>query len=376
VVVTEPPTPEPPVAPSSPAAPIRGLRLLVGVAVVSAALAGAVGGAVGYVAAVRRGVPTVVLGRGQPAAAPPPTASMAAMVNRVLPSVVTIEGTTGSTTGIATTIGSGFVISSSGYLLTNDHVVADVVSQQVTVTFADANTAVGRVIGEDPESDIAVVKVDRTDLHPLELADSDTVAAGDAVIAVGSPLALSGSVTAGIVSALDRTVTTRDSAGNPRYYDAIQTDAAINEGSSGGPLIDMAGRVVGVNSLIRSVAGANSHGGNVGIAFAIPINQAARIATELIDTGHARRTVMGAEFSLTTGDVGVELSRVDAGGPADQAGLRDGDIVMRLGQHPVATPDDLTALVRRFDPGTVVLITYRRGASTLTTGVTLAADAA
>jgi len=315
-------------------------------------------------------MPTVVIGHGPTGAPQRPADSVAALVARVMPSVVTVAGAT--TQGQS--IGSGFVISTDGYLLTNDHVVEDVADRQVTVTFSDSSSVPGRVVGRDPESDIAVVRVQRGNLHPAEFADSDAVAVGDGVLAVGAPLALSGTVTAGIVSALDRTIETRDASGEQRFYAAIQTDAAINRGNSGGPLFDMAGRVIGVNSVIKSLVGDGEEGGNIGIAFAIPINQAARVATDIIDTGRAKRTVIGAELSATSTDTGVRLNRIDAAGPAEAAGLRTGDVIVRLGTHLIQEPADLIALVRRYDPGTVVTITYRRGSATLTASVTLAAD--
>jgi putative serine protease PepD len=232
------------------------------------------------------------------------------------------------------------------------------------------------VVGRDPESDLAVLKVDRTDLRPVEFADSDTVAVGDGVVAIGTQLALSGTVTLGIVRAVDRTIETRGAAGEQRYYAAIQTDAAVNRGSSGGPLFDLSGRVVGVNSVIKSLVEDGEDVGNIGIAFAIPINQAVRVASEIIDTGRARRTVIGARVDRNSGPGGgVRLTMVDEGGPAASGGLRSGDVVLRLGNHLIAAPHDLIALVRRYDPGTTVTVVYRRGVATATANVTLVADA-
>jgi putative serine protease PepD len=347
------------------------MRLVLLVAVASALLAGVLGGAVGYVAAARNASPAVVIGAtGAPPQRPPE--SMAGMVARVMPSVVTVQGPTPQ----GESLGSGFVISAEGYILTNEHVVTDVPDQAVTVTFSDSSSVGGRVVGRDPESDLAVIKVSRTNLPPVELGDSDSVAVGDPVVAIGSPLALTGTVTSGIVSALDRTIETHDETGETRYYAAIQTDAAVNRGNSGGPLFDAAGRVIGINSVIKSLVTNGDEGGNIGIAFAIPINQAARVATDIIDTGKARRTVIGAELSSTaSAGGGVQITRVDGGGPAASAGLQVGDVVVRLGAHPIAEPGDLIALVRRYDPGTVVTVTYRRGSATRTASVTLVADA-
>jgi putative serine protease PepD len=344
------------------------------VALVTGLLAGLLGGAIGYLAATGHGVGNVALGAGSGSSPPPPVRqpdSLPSVVARVMPSVVTVQGTAPQ----GESIGSGFVISADGYILTNEHVLADVPDHAIRVTLSDTTTVPGKVVGRDPESDLAVLRVDRTDLKPVEFADSDAVAIGDGVLAIGAPLALSGTVTAGIVSALDRTIETRDVGGVQRYYAAIQTDAAVNRGNSGGPLFDLSGRVIGINSVIKSLAETGEEAGNIGIAFAIPINQAGRIAAELIDTGKARRTVIGAEFDARGPGGGVRLTRVDAGGPAAAGGLAVGDVVVRLGSHQVQQPRDLIALVRRYDPGTVITVVYRRGTVTQSTSVTLAADA-
>jgi putative serine protease PepD len=179
------------------------------------------------------------------------------------------------------------------------------------------------------------------------------------------------------VSALDRTLAGSDDGGPARYYAAIQTDAAINHGNSGGPLFDADGRVIGINSMIKSLGSSEDQSGNIGLAFAIPINQAGRVASEIIDSGKARRTVIGAQVPLSYrgSGGGAKLAEVQTAGPAAVAGLRAGDIVMKLGDHPITEPSDLIALVRRYDPGTVLTVTYLRGAATSTTQVTLAADA-
>jgi putative serine protease PepD len=342
--------------------------------VVSGLLAGALGGAIGFVAATKRERPGVVLGspsRGDTSTVRGPD-SVASLVSRVMPSVVTVQGASAQ----GESLGSGFVITADGYIVTNEHVVSDVPDRAVRVTLADTSTVPARVVGRDPESDIAVLKVEKSNMRPVELGDSDSVAPGDPVVAIGSPLALSGTVTAGIVSAVDRTIETREAGGPQRYYAAIQTDAAVNRGNSGGPLFDREGRVIGVNSVIKSLVEDGQDAGNIGIAFAIPINQAARVASEIIDTGKAHRTVIGAEFDEADGvGGGVRLRAVDARGPAADAGLRAGDVVIRLANHLIDQPHDLIALVRRFDPGTVVTVVYRRGATTSSASVTLVADA-
>jgi putative serine protease PepD len=349
-----------------------GLRSVVLIALVTGLLAGALGGSLGYLAAAKRASPDVVFGADSNAPPQRPPSSMAGIVARAMPSVVTVQGLT--TQGES--LGSGFIVSSQGYILTNEHVVTDVPDQAITVVFSDSSQTTGRVVGRDPESDIAVIKVDKSNLPALGIDNSDAVAVGDPVLAIGSPLALPGTVTAGIVSALDRTITTQDVGGETRYYAAIQTDAAINRGNSGGPLLDMNGRVIGMNSVIKSMVEGGDEGGNIGLAFAIPINQAARIATDIIDSGKPRRTVIGAQLAdaPATGG-GVQLTRVDNGGPAADAGLQVGDIVVKLGTHPITDAADVIALVRRYNPGTVVSVTYRRGTNTQSANVTLVADA-
>jgi putative serine protease PepD len=225
---------------------------------------------------------------------------------------------------------------------------------------------------------VAVLKVDPGhNFTPVEFGDSDTVQPGDPVLAIGSPLALANTVTFGIVSAVDRPLEAGDPGGPTRYYAAIQTDAAINHGNSGGPLVDGSGRVVGINSVIKSLAADEEQAGNVGLAFAIPINQAKRQAQEIIDRGSARRTVIGAQlddgYRSATG--GVRLSTVDQSGPAASAGLRPGDVLLHLDGRPLEEPGDLIALVRKYAPGAGVSVEYVRDGSRHTTQVTLAADA-
>jgi putative serine protease PepD len=343
------------------------------VALVVGLLAGSLGAAMGYVAASGHQNPGVALGANNSGAAPQrPAESLAGLIARVMPSVVTVEGVGAQ----GESLGSGFFVTADGYVLTNEHVIVDIPDDAVRVTLSDSRTLTARVVGRDPESDLAVLKVERGDYRAVELADSDQVAIGDQVVAIGTPLALAGTATAGIVSALDRTIETRDVGGVQRYYAAIQTDAAVNRGNSGGPLFDSLGRVIGINSVIKSLVEDGGEAGNIGIAFAIPINQASRVASEIIDTGHARRTVIGAEIEAYRGSGGgARLARVSTGGPADDAGLRNGDVVIRLGAHVIEAPADLIALVRRFDPGTVVTVVYRRGGVTQTASVSLTAHA-
>ncbi|MET8906595.1 trypsin-like peptidase domain-containing protein [Micromonospora sp. NPDC004551] len=363
--------PEPVTDPDAPRRP--GLRQVVLVSLITALLAGSLGSALTY-AFLRGGggVPTLGAQSGQaPALAQRKPESLAGVAERVLPSVVTVR--VASLGG--TSEGSGFVVSADGHIVTNDHVVAGGPGK-ATVVFSDGSTAPGTVVGQDPESDIAVIKVTRTGLKPVEFGDSDALAVGDPVLAIGSPLSLANTVTAGIVSALDRTMMAGEPGGPNRYYAAIQTDAAVNHGNSGGPLVDGAGRVVGVNSTIKSLVADGQEAGNIGLAFAIPINQAKRVAEDIIGTGKARRTVIGAQVGGTgVSGGGVRLNGVEPAGPAAAAGLRTGDVVLRLDRHPMNDPTDLVALVRKYAPGSVVTVEYRRGSDRQNASVTLAADA-
>jgi putative serine protease PepD len=254
--------------------------------------------------------------------------------------------------------------------------VVDGAGTTMSVSFSDGTTAAAKLVGRAPESDIAVIKVAKSSLPAVEFGDSEAIAVGDPVLAFGSPLALENTVTYGIVSALDRTIEAGESGGTTRYYAAIQTDAAVNQGNSGGPLVNAAGQVIGVNSVIRSVGGTDTEAGNIGLAFAIPINQAKRIAQDIIDTGKARRTVIGAEVTTGgSGSGGAKLRSVEPAGPATTAGLKAGDVLTKLNGHPLQDGTDLIALVRKYAPGAVVAVEYRRGTKNASASVTLAADA-
>jgi putative serine protease PepD len=290
-----------------------------------------------------------------------------------LPSVVTIRA---RVTG-GGSLGSGFIVSGDGYVLTNEHVVGGA-NGQINVTFSDGRVAPARVVGSEAESDVAVLKIDQTGLPAVEFGDSDAVQVGDPALAVGAPLALSNTVTYGIVSAVDRPVTAAEESASPRFYAAIQTDAAVNQGNSGGPLFDLSGRVIGINSVIKSLAENEQTAGNVGLAFAIPINQAKRQAQDIIERGKARRTVMGAtpDGTYRSPNGGVRINAVASGGPAEQAGLRAGDVIMKVEDDPIEEAGDLVALVRKYAPGSVVAVEYvRDGGSAGKVSVTLAADA-
>ncbi|GIM96003.1 S1C family serine protease [Paractinoplanes toevensis] len=364
------PAPEPV---TDPDAPRRSLTPVLLICLVTALLAGGLGGTLGFVFAVRGGLANGTgsqlgaAGQEAPAEVNRAPESNAGIVKKVLPSVVTVR--------VTGAIGSGFIVSDDGYVITNDHVVEGADDKTMSVSFSDGSTASAKLVGRDPESDIAVIKVAKSNVTPVSLGDSDAIAVGDPVFAFGSPLALVNTVTSGIVSALDRTIQAGDPGGTTRYYAAIQTDAAVNQGNSGGPLVNAAGQVVGVNSVIRSVSGTETEAGNIGLAFAIPINQAKRIAGDIIDHGKARRTVIGAEVTTGTNTGGgAKLRSVDPAGPAGTAGLKAGDVVTKLDNHPLEDGTDLIALVRKYAPGAVVPVEYRRGTKTQSASVTLAAD--
>ncbi len=348
------------------------LRLVFLVAVITALLAGGLGGALGYVVAARTGGPAATGDGGTPPLAKRPPDSVAGLVKQVMPSLVTVLINRGSKSGN----GSGFVISADGYVVTNQHVALGAgADSSLTVVFSDGSSSSAKLVGTSAESDIAVLKVARQGLEPVTFGNSEQVAVGDPVVAVGAPLGLQNTVTTGVVSALDRAVESGED--DPSVFAAIQTDAPINPGNSGGALLDTGGRVIGVNTAIYTIrSDADGKGGSIGLGFAIPINQAKRVALEIVKTGHARSTVVGADVDEDYLSVkgGVLLDNVESGGPADKAGLKPDDVLMKLGGRPLREPIDLVALTRKYAPGTVVSVVYVRGGKQHTTRITLGAD--
>jgi putative serine protease PepD len=366
--------PPPPAPPAPPEVPERPRRRYAGIAALAASCA-LVGSAAGVVAG-RELAParTVVTRLGSDDAAvpvqPAVPKSFVDVAAKVLPSVVSLTVTTDAGRGS----GSGVIIRPDGYVLTNNHVAGDAAT--IRVTFNDGSSLPATLVGADAASDLAVVKVDKTGLAAATLGRSANVRVGDQVLAVGSPLGLSGTVTAGIVSALNRPVNTTEQGafGRPSVatvMDAIQTDAAINPGNSGGALVDLGGQVIGINSAIATAGGA---AGNIGVGFAIPIDQAKVIANQLIETGHASRAQIGVSITDATtadGDTRAILQDVTPGGPADTAGLRAGDAILAIGDHQVTSADALIAAVRAHRPGDVVTVTYERDGSRHTATVRL-----
>ena len=300
------------------------------------------------------------------------------------PSVVTIEvtGQESSAFGLQTVsgTGSGVIIRDSGYILTNNHVVAAAVDGgSVHVTLADGVTVPARIVGTDSTTDLAVIKIEpRSGLKAATFAPSESLKVGQAVIAVGAPLGLSNTVTEGIISTLHRPVRTGDSSGNSQaVIDAVQTDAAINPGNSGGALVDLGGRVVGINSAIASTGSGSGQSGNIGVGFAIPSETATKVADQLISKGRAVHSQIGVNVGSTdstdgTPGAGATIRGVTSGSPADKAGLQAGDVVTKVNDRQVTDATSLIAAIRSYDPGTTVTLTLLRAGSTKTLKVTLA----
>ena len=333
-----------------------GGKLLAGVAVVALLVGGIAGGAVGFLTSdSNNGPATNALDAPRPASQTgnAPAGSVEAVAQKLSPSVVELQVSGQSQAGE----GSGFVISTDGYILTNNHVVEVAANGgQIQAVFQDGKKAPAKVIGRDPTTDIAVVKVDGVNgLTPVEIGRSDDLRVGQQVVAIGSPFELAGTVTSGIVSSLHRPVRAGGSTGDQTtVMDAIQTDAAINPGNSGGPLANMSGQVIGINSAIYSPQsagsqGGGSEGGNVGIGFAIPIDQARRTADTIIKTGQAVQTYIGTTVKDAPNG-GAELGTVQPGSPAEKAGLKTGDVVTKIDDRSIDTADTLIAAIRTRAP--------------------------
>ena len=228
-----------------------------------------------------------------------------------------------------------------------------------------------RLVGRSPAYDLAVVQVVGLDAPSVQFGRSDLAIVGQDVVAIGSPLGLAGTVTSGIISAKNRPVTTGDSVDQTSYINALQTDAAINPGNSGGPLVDMNARVIGVNSAIATVRGSEEQSGNIGLGFAIPIDQARRTAQQLIATGKASYPVIGASVDMTF-EGGARVSAVSAGSPAAKAGLRVGDVITSINSQTVDSAEVLIVAIRTHQPGESVRIIYERSGKARQVNLTLA----
>jgi S1-C subfamily serine protease len=300
---------------------------------------------------------------------------VASVVKRVGPAVVSLAVTSADKSKYG--VGSGVVIDKNGYVLTNDH-VAEVAKGGGTIvaTFSDEDTANAQIVGLDPISDLAVLKVPNDVLTVATLGKSSQLAVGDPVIAIGSPLGLEGTVTAGIVSALNRPVhTSTDGSTSGAYLDAIQTDAAINPGNSGGALVNAQGAVIGINSAARLLTndGANGTVPVSGIGYAIPIDYARDIALQLIKSGKAVHGSIDAQGRTAQAGLqqGAYLEQVVPKGAAANAGLRNGDVIIAADGNAIVSYDQLIVTVQEHKPGYPMNVTYYRGPNKRTATITL-----
>ena len=331
------------------------------------------------------------------AASPPPVhqanpnaPNWAVTAGVVSPSVVSITVTGSSGTGQ----GSGVIYDTAGHILTNNHVVTGGgTNSQLTVTLNDERTFDATVVGTDPSTDLAVIKVTDapTNLQPIALGDANVLRVGDPVMAVGNPLGLAGTVTTGIVSALNRPVSTSDQSAdpfsqqsaNPVVTNAIQTSAAINPGNSGGALVNASGQLVGINSAIASLGSStssSSQSGSIGIGFAIPVNEARLIANQLITSGGATHPYLGVSAKDAVVADGSSkraaalLTTVISGTPADQAGLKEGDAIVAVDGNPIDGSLSLVAQIHEFTVGDTVTLTVVRNGQPRDINVTLVAN--
>ena len=382
----------------------RGGALAVGalaIAVVSAGIGGAAASVIEHNGQLPIASDGTSLGGAAPSlpAGNAPVGTVEQVAAKVVPSVVMLE----TDLGRQSEEGSGIILSSDGLILTNNHVVATAANPghaapphapppegidprdpsgppeprgprepdsdrangkpKTTVTFSDGRTAEFTVVGADPTTDIAVVRVQGVSgLTPISLGSSANLRVGQPVMAVGSPLGLEGTVTTGIVSSLNRPVSTTGETGNQNtVLDAIQTDAAINPGNSGGALVNMSGQLVGVNSAIATLGGDSSdaQSGSIGLGFAIPVDQAKRIADELIKTGTASHASLGVQVTNDKGTPGAKVVEVVPNGAAAAAGLPGGVVVTKVDDRTVNSADALVAAVRSKAPGDKVTLTYK-----------------
>lgn len=357
--------PPPGVAPRTavPAGKSGGVGKIIAIAALTGLLAGVGGGALGYQLAQGSGTSssvTVNAPSNPDALSPRADGSIASIADEVLPSVVSLEVTGSGQSGS----GSGLVVSQDGYILTNNHVIESAVnSGSIDVVLQDGTRLTGELVGRNADYDLAVVKVDRAGLTPVQIGDSDSVQVGDQAIAIGSPLGLEGTVTSGIVSALDRPVTAGGSdGGETSFINAIQTDAPINPGNSGGPLVNAEGQVIGVNSAIASLGtGSDGQAGSIGLGFAIPINTANRIAQEIIKTGTSATPIIGAEIDFNYSGQGARVQAVTPDGPAAKAGLQSGDVIVSVNGQRVDDAVSLITEIRKNAPGDQVTLTLDGG---------------
>ncbi|MCA1223781.1 trypsin-like peptidase domain-containing protein [Streptomyces sp. 8L] len=383
--------------------PRRGGRVrggLIAAVIIGALVAGGIGGGIGYWAASsddNGGIGSTTVSAADLPKGKAASGSVAAVAASSLPSVVTIDATSGNGSGDT---GTGFVFDKQGHILTNNHVVAEAASGgKLSATFSNGKKYKAQVVGRAEGYDVAVIKLTNapSGLKPLPLGDSDKAQVGDSTIAIGAPFGLSNTVTTGIISAEHRPVVSGDESGNSTsYMSALQTDASINPGNSGGPLLDSRGAVVGINSAIQpggsgggdgGLGGSSSQPGSVGLGFAIPINQAATVAQQLIKTGQPVYPIIGATVTMDNGQQGDQggdgaviasqgvsgSQAVTAGGPAAKAGLRSGDVITKFGDTPIDSGPTLISEIWTHKPNDKVNLTYKRDGQSHTVQVTLGA---
>nr|WP_326842402.1 trypsin-like peptidase domain-containing protein [Streptomyces sp. NBC_01558] len=362
----------------------RTRRTLVLGAVVLALVSGGVGGVVGAYLQRTEGVTKVELPQAAEEAPGRPSDSVAGIAAHALPSVVTLHVKGSEEEGT----GTGFVLDGRGHILTNNHVIEPAGdSGEISVTFSGGETAKAKLVGHDSGYDLAVVKVTGVSgLTPMPLGNSDSVQVGDPVVAIGAPFDLANTVTSGIISAKERPITAGGEKGDGTdvsYVDALQTDAPINPGNSGGPLLDSRARVIGINSAIRSADNGSDlesgQAGSIGLGFAIPVNQAKRVAEELINTGRATHPVIGVTLDMNyTGDgarVGAKAAdggpAVSPRGPGAEAGVKAGDVITEVDGTRVHSGEELIVRTRAHRPGDHLRLTLRRGGAERTVTLVL-----
>jgi putative serine protease PepD len=394
----------------------KSIAIIAAALVVGGLLGGGIGGGIAAATSHNSGTPVSIGGSGSGASNitvndPKNATQVTAVAAKASNSVVTINVTGQQESGT----GSGVILTDDGYILTNTHVVTldgDEAGGQIQVQTNDGSLYTAKVIGTDPTDDLAVIKLNNAKgLTPISWGDSSKLNVGDQVIAIGAPLGLQGTVTDGIVSALNRSVTLQSSApkqsssggndsqdpfggfGGSNPFDqgqqsadtdsifvpAIQTDAAINPGNSGGALLNDKGELIGINVAIASTGSSSdstSQSGNIGVGFAIPASVAQRISTELKDNGKATHGLLGATVSNAAAQtdattVGARIESVNAGSAAANAGLKAGDVVTNAGGVPVTSSDDLTAQIRSAAAGSDIKLTYVRNGKTYQTDATL-----
>lgn len=308
-----------------------------------------------------------------------PASAVEQVASKVLPSVVQINVKGSSESGS----GTGIIISSDGEILTNNHVVAPAAEGgSVTVAFSDGTNAEAEIVGRDPVTDIAVIKAaGKSGLQPATLGSSSDLKVGQDVVAIGSPFGLESTVTTGIVSALNRPVTSSDGTGEgaPTVFPAVQTDAAINPGNSGGPLVDLDGNVIGINSAIRAGSSGGGQSGSIGLGFAIPVDLAKNISQQILAGEQVKHAQIGVTVRpAVSGDeitgIGAEINEVSDGSAGANAGLEPGDIITAVNGNPVASSDALVASIRAYQPGESVEVTYLRDGESQNVDVELGSD--